>query len=186
MKNNRLRITQDRDCASCLNYVNYNMAFKEHFSPTKPVIAPLRPATRAEIDAFFAELKGMKDNLRLDYHDHGCAERSALIQIMLQERGLMHGSAHCTFDKGNWFQHNAAFVVSEEYGQRVFYVLDPAECESPLTAQAWKDFWVQDGADPRSFLLLEGFTGPAQKESLIRKLHAWGTSEISAPAPCMA
>ncbi len=186
MKNNRLRIAQDRDCALLLNYVNYNMAFKEHFSATMPVIAPLRPATRPEIDAFFKELTAMKEALRLDYHDHGCAERSALIQIMLEQRGLRHGTAHCTFEQGDWHQHNAAFVVCDDDGQRINYVLDPAECETPLNEKAWKDLWVKDGADPRSFLLLEGFTGPAQKESLIRKLHAWGTSEISAPAPCMA
>jgi hypothetical protein len=162
------------------------MAFKEHFSATMPVIPPLRPATRPEIDAFFAELKGMKDNLRLDYHDHGCAERSALIQIMLEQRGLIHGTAHCTFEQGDWHQHNAAFVVCEDNGQRIHYVLDPAECETPLTEEAWKDLWVKDGADPRSFLFLEGFLGSTNIEALYRKLHAWGQSESPSPALDMA
>ena len=162
------------------------MAFREHFSATTPEITPLRPAMRAEIEAFFKELKAMKEALRLDYHDHGCAERSTLIQIMLEQRGLIHGTAHCTFEQGDWLQHNAAFVVCEEDGQRVSYVLDPAECETPLTAAAWKDLWVCDGADPRSFLFLEGFLGPKNEEVLYRKLHAWGKSEFPSPALDMA
>ncbi|MBN8522175.1 MAG: hypothetical protein J0L77_09810 [Alphaproteobacteria bacterium] len=162
------------------------MAFREDFSTSTSEMTPLRPATRAEIDTFFGELKAMKEGLRLDYHDHGCAERSNLIQIMLEQRGLIHGTAHCTFDQGNWHQHHAAFVVCEEDGQRVSYVLDPAECKTPLTSTAWKELWVQDGADPRSFLFLDGFLGSKNEEALYRKLHAWGKSEPFSPALDMA